>query len=242
MADITHIQWAHATWNPWMGCHKRSIGCLQCYMHREMKFYGKNPATVVRTSPNTFHNPLRWAKNGKVQPGSRIFVCSWSDFFIEEADAWRNEAWEIVKMTSQFIYIIPTKRPERIQRCLPPDWGQGYPNVWLLVSTENQEMFERRFPVLEHVPAKVKGISAEPLLGHIDIGRHKIDWLITGGESDKRAPRPCNIEWVRSLRDQCMRRGIPYFHKQHGGIKKIDGAYGGRALDGHMWEQFPQGN
>jgi protein gp37 len=103
-------------------------------------------------------------------------------------------------------------------------------------------MFNYRFPILEHIRARVKGISAEPLLGHIDIGTHKVDWLITGGESDRKAPRVCDMKWVRSLRDQCLARGIPFFHKQHGGSKKIDGAYGGRVLDGRIWEQFPQVN
>src|SRR3990167_5576666 len=98
MAETTGISWCDATWNPFMGCHKVSQGCAKCYMFREMKFYGRDPNVVVR-SKTTFNNPLKWAKNGKVNSGAKIFTCSWSDWFIEEADEWRDEAWEIVKNT-----------------------------------------------------------------------------------------------------------------------------------------------
>ena len=253
MGETTGIEWASATWNPWMGCHKVSAGCKNCYMFRDMPHYGKDPNVVVR-SKTTFDAPLKWAKSGKVQPGARIFTCSWSDWFIAEADEWRAEAWDVVRRTPQFTYLILTKRPERIAAHLPADWGNGYPNVWLGTSAENQEQAKRVWPLLL-APAAVRFVSAEPLLGPIDfnaidafcpdwrkgitIGTY-LDWVITGGESALKDARPCDLDWVRSIRDQCQAAGVALFHKQHGGTRKIDGVWGGRELDGRTWDEFPQ--
>lgn len=238
MAERTGIEWADATWNPWMGCRKVSPGCKNCYMFRDMTFYGRDPNVIVRAADSTFRNPLKWAKNEKLKQGARIFTCSWSDWFIDKADGWRKEAWRIVKMTP-FTYLILTKRAERISDCLPDDWGNGYPNVWLIVSTENQQMLEKRWAELEKVPAIVRGLSVEPMLGEVRLEHRRPDWVITGGESDKKAPRKTELVWVRSLRDECIEHGIPFFHKQHGGTHKVDGAWGSRKLDGVEWNQFP---
>jgi protein gp37 len=210
-------------------------------MFRDMAFYGRDPNVVARAADSTFRNPLKWAKSGKqLAAGSRIFTCSWSDWFIEEADKWRDEAWAIIKATPQFNYLILTKRPERIREHLPKDWGEGYSNVWLLASAEDQERLHERWDYMRDLPAKIKGISAEPLLSQISLGSTmRPDWVITGGESDKQSPRPMDKEWVRFLRDQCNELHIPFFHKQHGGSKKINGTWGGRELDGKTWDQFP---
>lgn len=241
MGETTGIEWANATWNPWMGCHKVSAGCKNCYMFRDMPHYGKDPNVVVR-SKTTFDAPRKWARSGKVQPGARIFTCSWSDWFIAEADEWRDEAWAIVKATPQFTYLILTKRPERIADHLPADWGAGYSNVWLGTSAENQEQAQKRVPLLYGIPAAVRFVSAEPLLGPIDFGVAPayVDWIITGGESALKDARYCDLAWVRSIRDQCQAAGVALFHKQHGGTRKIDGVWGGRELDGRTWDEFPQ--
>jgi protein gp37 len=168
MAERTGIEWAHSTWNPWMGCKKVSPGCAKCYMFRDMEFYGRDPHTVTRAASPTFRNPLKWAKSAKLASGSRIFTCSWSDWFIDKADNWREEAWRIIWETPQFNYLILTKRPERIDDCLPSNWGNGYPNVWLGVSAENQKYADERIPILLSVPSIVHFISAEPLLGEIN--------------------------------------------------------------------------
>lgn len=171
MTEQTKIRWATSTWNPWYGCKKVSQGCKHCYMFRDMKRYGRDPNKVLRAQPATFNQPLKWAKNGKVKKGSQIFTCSWSDWFIEDADPWRDEAWKIVRDTP-FTYMILTKRPERIADHLPDDWGlRGYPNVWLGVSAEDQENADKRIPILMNTPAAVRFVSAEPLLGPIDF-RH----------------------------------------------------------------------
>jgi protein gp37 len=170
MGDSTKIEWTEATWNPWHGCHKVSAGCKNCYMFREKKAYGQDPNAVVR-SKTTFNAPLKWVKAGKAP--RYCFTCSWSDFFIEEADSWRSEAWEIIRATPQITYQILTKRPERIAAGLPGDWGEGYPNVWLGVSCENQEAADKRIPLLLCTPAAIRFISAEPLLGPINL--HEIE-------------------------------------------------------------------
>jgi protein gp37 len=170
MADATHIEWADATWNPWYGCKKISPGCKNCYMYREMKHYGRDPFTVTR-SKTKFSDPLKWAN--KVRQGGHgpktIFTCSWSDFFIEQADAWRAEVWDIIRRTPEFVYLILTKRVERMENCLPADWGNGYPNVALGVSAEDQLVADYRVRHLLHVPAMWRFVSLEPLLSEISL-------------------------------------------------------------------------
>ncbi len=235
MGIETGIQWCDATWNPWYGCRKVSEGCKNCYMYREMRRYGKDPVTVKRASKASFLLPLKWMHSGKLNPGARIFVCSWSDFFIEDADEWRDEAWTLMAAMWNYTFIIPTKRPERIQFCHPP-WIHG--NVWILVSIENQSQMER-YSILNRSWEFKKGISFEPLLGLVLLpDQFKPDWVITGGESGPGC-RPADLDWFRSIRNQGLDRRIPYFHKQNGGTKKIGGAWGGRLLDGVEWNQFP---
>jgi len=204
MAQHTKISWTDATWNPWHGCQKVSDGCKFCYMYRDKERYGQNPSTVLR-SKSTFDDPLHF----KLLPGSKIFTCSWSDFFIEEADEWRPATWEIIRNTPQYIYQILTKRPERISKCLP---ANGIPrNVWIGVSVENRKTVERinRLALVPDIP--VRFISFEPLLEDIVSELMpvyltlvaKYDWFIIGGESGnekgKYTYRPCEIEWIQRL-------------------------------------------
>jgi protein gp37 len=231
MAKNSLIEWTQSTWNPWHGCIKVSPGCKNCYMYRDKKRYGQNPAEILR-SKTTFYDPMNW-----VEP-RLIFTCSWSDWFVEQADTWRDEAWQIIRDTPQHTYQILTKRPERIAECLPNDWDNGWNNVWLGVSIENQKYIFRK-EILTTIPSKVRFISAEPLLGSIDFGSlDNIHWVITGGESGPEA-RPMDINWVKSIREQCLRKKIPFFHKQNGGTKLVDGVWGGRSLDGKVWDEMP---
>lgn len=237
MGKTTGISWTDSTWNPWMGCHKVSTGCKNCYMFREQEHYGNDP-NVVRRSKTTFNDPLKWKEP------KRIFVCSWSDFFIKEADEWRVEAWDIIRKTPH-IYQIPTKRPENIINSIPGYWDEIRERIILLVSTENQETYNRRthyFYTLSMYGAshRVKmGISAEPLLENIDLGATKyiLNWVIVGGESGaKNKVRIDNLDWYRSLRDQCQEAGIPFFLKQ----AWIDGQLVKEPfLDGRQWLEFP---
>src|SRR3990167_4980051 len=160
MGYTTGVQWTDHTHNFWYGCKKVSAGCKFCYAELEMTRYGREFRIVARAKG--FGKPLSWKEPAKV------FVNSWSDFFIEEADEWRAEAWEVIRRTPHLIYQILTKRPENIAARLPADWGNGWPNVWLGISAEDQKNADKRIPVLLNVMARVRFISAEPLLGPID--------------------------------------------------------------------------
>lgn len=228
MSETTAIEWTEATWNPWMGCTKVSAGCDNCYMFSEQRRYGHDPE-VVRRSKTKFSDPLKW-KEPKI-----IFTCSWSDWFHKDADPWRDEAWDIIRRTPQHTYQILTKRPGRIFRHLPADWGNGYPNVWLGTSVESQDFVSRIGPLV-NAPARVRFLSCEPLLGplslrwglwqgpwdrtaihdHLDALR-MLDWVIVGGESGPNA-RPMAIEWARELQAQCAEAGVAFFLKQLGGF------------------------
>jgi protein gp37 len=231
MAEKSKIEWTQATWNPWHGCTKISPGCKNCYMFRDKYRYGQDPNKIQR-SRTTFHDPIKWTVP------ALIFTCSWSDWFIENADEWRSEAWDIIKQTPHHSYQILTKRPERIVENLPLDWGEGWPNVCLGVSIENQKYVYRK-DLLRSIPSAIRFISAEPLLGPLELGELEgIHWVITGGESGPKA-RKMDYAWVRSIRQQCARSRVAFFHKQNGGNRKIDGAWGGRTLDGRTWNEMP---
>jgi protein gp37 len=230
MGKNSAIEWTDHSWNPWRGCHKVSQGCKNCYMFREQERYGKDPNIVVR-SKTTFQDPLKW------KDPAMVFTCSWSDFFIEEADPWRDEAWEIIKQTPHLTYQILTKRPERIHYGLPDDFFPR--NVWWGISAENQDELEERWDILDselhfHVPP-IMFISAEPLLGPLDLTfafeeidcgdeehnwwTRAADWVIVGGESGPDY-RPMNPDWARDILKQCREHEVPYFMKQMGGWPK----------------------
>lgn len=233
MGERTGIEWTDHTWNPWRGCAKVSPGCKHCYMFRDQRRYGMDPATVVRAARQTFRAPLRWREP------AMVFTCSWSDWFIEGADEWRADAWAIVRETPWLRYQILTKRPELVADRLPADWGEGWPNVWLGVSVEDQAHVHR-WAALQEIPAAVRFLSCEPLLGPLELGDLAgLDWLIAGGESGPGC-RPMDPAWAERLRDRCVEAGVPFFFKQHGGTRKIDGAWGGDRLAGERWQQFPE--
>lgn len=201
MAIETNISWADSTHNFWHGCKKVSAACKFCYMFRDKERYGQEPTTVLRAQK--FREPLKWKEP------KRIFTCSWSDFFIAEADEWRPEAWEVIKATPQHTWLILTKRPERIRQCLPRDWGDGYANVWLGVSVENNKVLDRVLH-LGDVPAKLRFISFEPLLEQLNFTRiefnlivEKYNWFIYGGESGNKTGayryRPMEWDWIARL-------------------------------------------
>lgn len=213
MGETTKIQWTNKTWNPWHGCHKVSDGCKYCYMFRDKERYGQEPNTVLR-SKSTFNEPLKWKEPEK------IFTCSWSDWFIEEADEWRNEAWKIIKATPHLTYQILTKRPENIKDRLPADWGNGYSNVWLGVSVEKAKN-KNRIDILRNVPANIRFVSFEPLLGSVGaLNLDGINWAIIGGESGntsgKYTFRECYLHWFHPIIWQCREQETSVFVKQLG--------------------------
>jgi len=227
MGKNSKVSWTNHTWNPWQGCEKVSAGCKHCYMFRDKVRYGQDPNVVIRSKLATFNKPMTW------KDPAMVFVCSWSDFFIEEADAWRDDAWEIIRNSPQLIFQILTKRPERIIECLPSDWGNGYSNVWMGVTAENQEMADLRIPILLTIPAVKRFLSCEPLLGEIynlySNNTHYInwvyalDWVIVGGESGPNC-RDMNPEWARKILSRCREyeTKVPFFMKQMSGNTKAE--------------------
>lgn len=227
MGQTSAIEWTEATWNPWHGCLKVSPGCAHCYMYRDKRRYGQDPALIVR-SKTSFDAPKKW-KGAKM-----IFTCSWSDFFVREADQWRAEAWNVIRDTPQHTYQILTKRPERIGDHLPDGWP--FRNVWLGVSVENPR-FYHRIEALKVIPASVRFLSLEPLLAPMaSVPLEGISWVVVGGESGPGC-RPMKPEWVREIREQCRKADVAFFFKQWGGPRKD---VSGRELDGRTWNAMPQ--
>lgn len=247
MGENTKIEWTGTsmpdgtirpghTWNPWQGCRKVSPGCQNCYMFRDKKRFGQDPTKVVRSSDATFMKPYRWKDPVKV------FVCSWSDFFIEDADEWREEAWIIMSNLQHLTFQILTKRPENIADRLPVDWPLK--NVWLGVTAENQAMLEKRLPILWQLDVPVLFISCEPLLEELDFTvtnefpypRTKPGWVICGGESGPDA-RHMDPRWANSLMWQAHYAGVPFFMKQMSGSTKKER----EAIPDHlMIREWPQ--
>lgn len=183
MARESNIEWTDATWNPWYGCHKVSPGCAYCYMDRWAKRSGRDPEKVTRAKDATFYAPLYWKEP------RRIFTCSLSDFFIEEADPWRDEAWSIIARASQHTFLVLTKRIERVKQ---RTGGLPLPaNVWLGVSAENQRQADERIPKVLQIPAAKRFVSIEPMLGPIQLQQQNPD-----GYWPPQAPQP-DIAWLR---------------------------------------------
>lgn len=264
MGDASKIEWTTATYNPWRGCDKVSPGCAHCYMFRDQERYGRDPSVVTRCSDGTFFAPVRSKKWRELPSGALVFTCSWSDWFHEDADPWRDEAWEVLRQRPDLTWQILTKRPERIADHLPAWWGDADcetpQNIWLGVSIENRR-FVHRADLLREIPAAVRFISAEPLLGPLVTKPPKtewdaeyapeerwpdgyigdpldltgIDWLIVGGESGP-GHRPMKAEWVRDLRFAAQASGTAFFFKQWGGARPTSG---GRLLEDRTWDEMP---
>ena len=259
MSDHTHIEWTDATWNPITGCSVVSAGCKHCYAmrlagtrlrHHPSRAGLTRPTIVgpvwtgdVRFNEDWLDQPLRWKKP------RRIFVCAHGDLFHEAVpDAWIDRVFAVMALAPQHTFQVLTKRPERMKAWVRNErsldvvlqhWknrkaGQHtwpLPNVHLGVSAENQATADERIPLLLQTPAAVRFISAEPLLGPLNLrlflpfatrgrggpAREKggLDWVIAGGESGPGA-RPSHPDWFRSLRDQCQAADVPFFFKQWG--------------------------
>lgn len=283
MADGTPIEWTDATWNVIHGCTRVSSGCDHCYIERTPPFRmarrrfdapGVGGTTGVTLLPDRLLLPLRWRKP------RRIFVSALADLFHDAVpDEFIAEVWSVMALAKRHTFQVLTKRHARMRSllsserfkvwtwaaqsaragtCTPND-AWPLPNVWLGVSAENQRWANVRIPALLDTPAAVRWISAEPLLGPIDLHRigprgidsvlepsrdqdtgdvrRGLDWVVTGGESGPNA-RPADPDWFRQIRDQCVAAGVAYLHKQNGGrTPKANG----RELDGRTWDEYPDG-
>lgn len=205
-------------WNPWHGCHKFSEGCRNCYVYRMDERHGKDSAIVTKTAD--FYLPVRHARNGsyKIPEGSLVGTCFTSDFLVSDADAWRPEAWRMMRTRSDCEFFFLTKRIERLAECLPEDWGNGYSNVLIGCTVENQRAADTRLPIYLSLPMRQRLIACEPLLGKIELEQYlnpSIESVCVGGESGPMA-RECQFEWVLDLRRQCIARGVAFTFHQTG--------------------------
>ena len=214
-------------WNPWHGCHKHSEGCQNCYAFFLDKRYGRDTNEVARNKSG-FDAPVKKDKNGnyKMPAGANIRVCMSSDFFIEEADAWRDEAWAVIRQRPDMMFSLLTKRAERIADHLPADWGEGWANVTFAVSCENQKRLDERLPYLLAVPAKHRWISLKPFIGEVNLAPYlaegKVEWVLAGGENYLGC-RPLHYEWVKAAFEECKRNNVKFTFGQTGNIFVTDG-------------------
>jgi len=230
MADHSAIEWTDATWNPVTGCTKVSEGCRHCYAERlTERFHGPGSFQSIRLHPERLNHPLRWRRP------RHVFVNSMSDLFHESIpDSFIFKVFEVVCGADWHVFQILTKRAERLKGiALRLPWPG---HLWQGVSVEDCRQ-TWRVNSLQQVPAAVRFISVEPILGPIpDLPLAGIHWVIVGGESGP-GHRPVDPAWVREIHDQCTDAGIPFFFKQWGGRTPKSG---GRLLDGRLWNQMPK--
>lgn len=213
-------------WNPWHGCHRISEGCEHCYMYFLDGKRGIDTSLVTRTA--NFNLPIKRDRKGnfKLKSGMHIYVCLSTDFFVEEADEWRPQIWKMIRERPDIAFRILTKRAHRIKECLPDDWGEGYPNVMLSVTCENQKRADERLPILLSIPARHKGFMAAPFIGGIDVRKYlssgQIEEVLCGGENYDGA-RVCRYEWVKSLSDQCIANEVTFNFIETGTVFEKDG-------------------
>ena len=208
MADIK-------AWNPWHGCRKYSEGCKHCYMYYLDEARGVPEKSSIISVTSDFDRPLKRNKDGeyKIPPGYELRVNMTSDTFLEEADPWRDKMWKIIRLRPDVRFYILTKRAYRIESCLPKDWNDGYENVELHITCENQEAFDTRWPILKNIKAKHKGMNLSPLIGPIDITpaleSGQIEMVNLAGEGYG-SNRPCDYKWIKDISDACKKYKVNF--------------------------------
>ena len=228
MAKNSHIEWTNHTFNPWWGCHKVSPGCDNCYAEAWSKRVGQT--LWGQTAPRRFfgdvhwREPLKWDREANVAGvRARVFCASMADVFEDRLNlnGERTRLWSLIEQTPNLDWLLLTKRPQHITRMTP--WGANWPiNVWIGTTIENQKIANVRLPYLLSVPAAVRFLSCEPLLGPLDLrswfnrpSYNPIDWVIVGGESGAHS-RPMHPDWASGVRRQCLRARVPFHFKQWG--------------------------
>ena len=227
-----------AEWNPWHGCQKYSAGCLNCYVYRRDSKYDLDASAVHRNA--AFDLPVRRARDGsyKLQGPEQVATCFTSDFFLDQADDWRAEAWRMMRERADLDFLFITKRILRFYERLPEDWGEGYPNVSIGVTCENQAKADERLPFYLSLPIQHKFIVCEPMLEAINLRPYltpAIRQVVMGGESGNDA-RLMRYDWALDLRRQCEAAGVPLWFKQTGARFEKDG----KIYRIHRWDQFSQ--
>lgn len=206
-----------AMWNPWRGCHRYSDGCRYCYIHKGDAKRGEDTNRIVRT--DGFDAPVRKNSKGeyKIRAGQTVYLCFSSDFLLEDADPWRGECWRMIRERPDLNFLFLTKRIGRFAQCAPEDWGDGYENVTVGCTVENQECADRRLAVFDTLPIRHKNIICQPMITKIDLSGHLagVELVVAGGESDKEA-RPLSYDWILFLREQCVENRVPFSFRQCG--------------------------
>ena len=219
----------HDIWNPWHGCVRKSEGCDHCYMFYNDASRGRDGSVIYRTVAD-FDLPLQKDRTGayKIQSGETLRVCMNSDFFLPEADQWREEAWEMMRRRPDVIFFLLTKRPERVLDCLPKDFGDGreYAHIFMNVSAENQHRADERIPILLSLPFRHKGVMCAPMIGPVDLEKYLADGeivqILCDGENYGGA-RVCDYAWVKNLYDQCVRQDVRFCFCGIGNLFRKDG-------------------
>ena len=214
-----------ATWNLWHGCHKISPGCAHCYVYRMDSAHDRDGGRVYRTK--SFDLPVRRGRDHayKIPSGELVYTCFTSDFFLEDADSWRPEAWRMIRERQDLQFLFITKRIHRFYDCIPDDWGRGYPHVHIGCTVENRERAAFRLPIFREAPIAEKSIICEPLLEELDLSAYLGPWVrqvIAGGESGQEA-RECDYRWILALRRQCESARVDFHFKQTGARLRKDG-------------------
>lgn len=275
MAKETKLEWVHHTFNPWWGCVKLSPACKNCYAEAWAKRVGSrvwgDNADRRFFSDKHWREPLRWNRDAAAAgERRRVFCASMADVFElrSELDPWRVKLAGLIEATPQLDWLLLTKRHSLVQQLAP--WNEWPANVWLGMTVENQEWARQRIPRLIEIPAAVRFLSCEPLLGPLDLSRwlgDSIHWIVAGGESGAKA-RPAHPDWFRTLRDQCLATGAAFHFRKWGhwspaapaqsGRRKrytfsdsdqssatmwaVGMHASGRELDGTTWNQVPRPN
>lgn len=262
MARDSSIEWTNHTFNPWWGCEKVSPACTSCYAERWARrlgldiWGGRSPRRFFTDAH--WNEPLRWNRRA-LDAGirERVFCASMADVFEAREDLrpWRQRLWDLIDATPALDWLLLTKRPENVLEMVP--WKDRWPrSVWLGTTVEDQIWARRRVPRLLEIPAVVRFVSCEPLLGSLELrpwlrpspatGR-RIDWVIAGGESGPHA-RPMDPRWARDLRDECVEAAVPFHFKQWGewvpdgddqALRRLGKKTAGRLLDERTWDEFP---
>ena len=211
---ITEVAWSHASQNFWIGCNPVSSECVGCYAKEGWEKKGHNFSRLVPTQTwnDAYDLNAAAARQGRC---ALCFTCSWSDFFHVQADAWRDDAWRVIRECQNLIWMVLTKRPERILANLPSDWEGNFRHVWLGTTCGCQESFQR-VDLLRQIPCSLRFLSIEPLLESIaNIDLSGIGWLLVGGMSgDLHQKHRMNLDWAASVYHKARREGVPYFFKQ----------------------------
>jgi protein gp37 len=270
VAKNSRIEWTTHTFNPWWGCVKMSPACKHCYAESWAKRVGQDIWGVSADrrffGDKHWSEPLKWDREAAAEgTRARVFCASMADVFEDrpDLDDARERLWRLIESTPHLDWLLLTKRPDLIQDKV--NWTSGWPeNVWMGTTAEDQKWAKKRLPYLVKVPAAVRFISAEPLLGPLSIQpwlKDGLDWVITGGESGARA-RPSSPSWFRDLMNQCMEADVAFHFKQWGdwapgqgiNLAKVraevvaDGTTmlrlgkknAGRTLDGEIWDGLPK--